>query len=51
MPIKQTIPRSSGKRVILTIDYNKCLTPHYKPHKPLLTPLKKHGGRNNTGKI
>lgn len=51
MPIKQTIPRSSGRRVILTIDYNKCLTSNYKPHKPLLTPLKKHGGRNNTGKI
>ncbi|AFO52155.1 50S ribosomal protein L2 [Candidatus Mycoplasma haematolamae str. Purdue] len=51
MAIKQTVPRSSGKRVILTIDYAKILTKDYKPYKPLLTPLKKHSGRNSSGRI
>ncbi|KMZ96321.1 50S ribosomal protein L2 [Plasmodium vivax North Korean] len=51
MAIKQTIPRSSGKRVIITLDYSKSLTKRCEPYRPLLTTLKKHGGRNNTGKI
>ncbi|CCE66716.1 50S ribosomal protein L2 [Candidatus Mycoplasma haematominutum] len=51
MAIKQTVLRSSGKRVVLTIDYRNTLTRGYKPHKPLLKTRKKHAGRNNTGQI
>ncbi|ADX97959.1 50S ribosomal protein L2 [Mycoplasma suis] len=50
MAIKQKVPRSSGRRVVISIDYNKTLTKD-RPHKPLLTKLKKHAGRNNTGQI
>ncbi|AGX89086.1 50S ribosomal protein L2 [Mycoplasma parvum] len=50
MAIKQKVPRSSGKRVLITIDYKKVLT-NDKPYKPLLRKLKKHAGRNNTGQI
>lgn len=50
MPTKQVITRSSGRRRIILINYREALTTS-KPYKPLTEPLKKTGGRNNTGKI
>ncbi|AAB96311.1 50S ribosomal protein L2 [Mycoplasmoides pneumoniae] len=53
MPIKKIISRSnSGIHHSTVIDYKKLLTTNKnKPEKSLLVTLKKHGGRNNQGKI
>lgn len=50
MAIKQVVTRSSGRRKIILINYKKSLTAD-KPVKSLTKPIKKNGGRNNTGRI
>lgn len=50
MAIKQVVTRSSGRRKIILINYKKTLTAE-KPVRSLTKPLKKNGGRNNTGRI
>lgn len=50
MSIKTIKPRSSGRRIIRLVDYKKSLTTST-PKKSLTKILKKHGGRNNLGKI
>ncbi|MCD5411560.1 50S ribosomal protein L2 [Thermodesulfovibrionales bacterium] len=50
MGIKKFKPTSTGRRFQSAVDYKKDITTD-KPHKPLTGPLKKTGGRNNTGRI
>ncbi len=49
MPVKQFKPTSAGVRGMSKLDTSDITTD--KPHKPLLTKLKKHSGRNNNGRI
>ncbi len=49
--IKVYKPTSAGRRNSSVIDYKSVLTANTTPEKSLLEPLKKQGGRNNTGMI
>ncbi|HRH23399.1 MAG TPA: 50S ribosomal protein L2, partial [Candidatus Magasanikbacteria bacterium] len=49
MPIKIHKPTSAGRRNSSVQDFSD-ITKH-NPEKSLIVPLKKHAGRNNTGKI
>jgi large subunit ribosomal protein L2 len=49
MSVKKIKPNTPGQRFRISPDFSE-LTGH-RPHKPLLVPLKKRGGRNNTGKM
>ena len=49
MPIKKIKPTTPGQRFRVAIDFSGLTKK--KPEKRLLLPLKKKGGRNNTGKI
>ena len=49
MPVKTYKPTSPGRRHGSVLDYSKLTKK--KPEKALLRPLKKTGGRNNTGRI
>lgn len=48
--MKRYNPRSASRRNMVTIPYKELLTAST-PHKALTKGLKKHGGRNNTGRI
>ena len=50
MAIKITKTRSSGRRIVASVDYKKVLTTD-KPTKSLLAKNQKQGGRNNRGVI
>ncbi|MCC3160924.1 MAG: 50S ribosomal protein L2 [Mollicutes bacterium PWAP] len=50
MAIKKFKPTTNGRRHMTSLDYKKNLSGH-DPEKSLLLNLKKHAGRNNTGKI
>ena len=49
MAIRKINPTSPGQRGMTKCDYQEITTD--KPEKSLLKPLKKHSGRNNTGRI
>lgn len=49
MAIRVINPTSPGQRGMTRADYQEITTD--KPEKSLLKPLKKHSGRNNTGRI
>ena len=49
MPVKKYKPTSAGRRGASVNDYAELTGS--KPAKSLLVPLKKHGGRNHSGKI
>ena len=49
MAIKKYNPTTNGRRNMTVLAYNEITTD--KPEKSLLAPLKKKGGRNNTGRI
>jgi large subunit ribosomal protein L2 len=49
MALKQFRPTSPGRRFMSTPSFEE-LTKE-RPHKPLTAPLKRSGGRNNTGRI
>ena len=49
MAIRKHKPTSSGRRFQSVQTFDEITTT--KPHRPLLRPLKKSGGRNNTGAI
>ena len=49
MAIKKYKPTSNGRRNMTTSDFAEITTD--KPEKSLLAPLKRKGGRNNTGRI
>ncbi len=49
MAIKKYKPTSNGRRNMTTSDFAEITTD--KPEKSLLSPLKRKGGRNNTGRI
>jgi large subunit ribosomal protein L2 len=49
MAIKNYKPTSPGRRGMTNVDFADITTD--KPYKPLLRPLKKKGGRNNSGKV
>ncbi|MDD3437458.1 MAG: 50S ribosomal protein L2 [Candidatus Gastranaerophilales bacterium] len=49
MAIRKINPTSPGQRGMTKSDYQEITTD--KPEKSLLKPLKKHSGRNNTGRI
>lgn len=49
MGIKILKPTSPGRRGMSQVDFSEVTTD--KPYKPLLKPLKKKAGRNNSGKI
>ena len=49
MPIRHYNPTSPGRRDMSGYTFEELTTD--KPHKPLLAPLSKKGGRNNTGRI
>lgn len=49
MAIRTINPTSPGQRGMTRADYQEITTD--KPEKSLLKPLKKHSGRNNTGRI
>ena len=49
MTIKKYKPTSPGRRFQTAVSRDKLSK--VKPHKPLLAPLKKSGGRNNTGSV
>ena len=48
MAIKKYKPTSNGRRNMTSSDFAEITTD--KPEKSLLTPLKRKGGRNNTGR-
>ena len=50
MAIKKFKPTTNGLRHMTTLDYKTNLSGH-NPEKKLLVSLKKHAGRNNSGKI
>lgn len=50
MAIKKYKATTNGRRHMTSLDYRKNLTGHT-PEKTLLTPLKSHAGRNNSGSI
>jgi large subunit ribosomal protein L2 len=49
MGIRKFNPTSPGRRFQSSSDYSDLTT--NKPHKPLTRPLRKTGGRNNTGEV
>jgi large subunit ribosomal protein L2 len=49
MAIKKYAPTTAARRQISVVDYSGLSK--VEPEKSLLKPLKKHSGRNNTGKI
>ena len=49
MPIKILKPTTPGRRKYSVNAFTELTGD--KPHKPLIAPLKKHAGRNNTGRI
>jgi len=49
MAIKKYNPTTPSRRQMTVIDYSELTK--IKPEKSLLEPLKKHSGRNNTGRI
>jgi large subunit ribosomal protein L2 len=49
MPLKKYSPTSPGRRFMTTADFSELTKKE--PEKSLVTPLKKSGGRNNSGKI
>ena len=49
MGVKQYKPTSAGRRFTSVSDFAEITT--NKPYKPLLEPIKKHGGRNNSGHL
>ena len=49
MALKKFKPTTPGRRWMTGIDYSELTTS--KPHKALTVTLKKHSGRNNTGRI
>ncbi|MFA7507809.1 MAG: 50S ribosomal protein L2, partial [Bacilli bacterium] len=49
MGIKKYKPTTNGRRNMTTLTYDEITTSS--PEKSLLQPLKKKGGRNNTGRI
>ncbi len=49
MGIKQYKPTSSGRRFMTVSDFSEVT--HGEPEASLIRPLKKHGGRNNAGRI
>lgn len=49
MAIRKINPTSPGQRGMTKSDYQEITTD--KPEKSLLKPIKKHSGRNNTGRI
>ena len=48
MAIKSFKPYSPGRRMMTVASFDEITTD--KPHKPLLAPLKSHGGRNQQGR-
>src|SRR5438552_1442421 len=56
MPVRQYKPTSPGKRFRSVSTFEELTRKEGKkqpvdPHKPLLEPLKKSGGRNNKGRV
>jgi large subunit ribosomal protein L2 len=52
MSLKKTRPLTPGQRFKLTDSFEDLtLNSHNKPEKSLLRPMRKKGGRNNTGKM
>jgi large subunit ribosomal protein L2 len=56
MPIRKYKPTTPGTRFRAVSTYTELTkiagtNQHVKPHKPLLEPLKKSGGRNNKGRV
>jgi len=51
MGIRQYKPTSAGRRNASVSDFSEITDPSKKPEKALIVRLKKHGGRNNQGKI
>ena len=49
MGLRKLKPITPGQRHKIISTFEEITTD--KPHKPLLAPLKKSGGRNNTGKM
>ncbi len=49
MGIRKFKPTSPGRRFQSSSDYAEVTSD--RPHKPLMSPLKKSGGRNNTGEV
>jgi large subunit ribosomal protein L2 len=49
MPIRKHKPTSAGRRFQSVQTFDEITTS--KPHKPLLEPLKRSGGRNNRGEL
>lgn len=49
MGVKKYKPTSAGTRFRSGLDYSEIT--HTKPHKPLVRPLKRSGGRNSSGRI
>jgi large subunit ribosomal protein L2 len=49
MALRQLKPITPGTRFYSVSSFNEITTDH--PYKPLVRPLKKSGGRNNTGRI
>src|SRR5436189_6104846 len=49
MGVRQFKPTSPGRRFMTISDFDEVTTD--KPEKSLLAPVKRHGGRNNTGRI
>ena len=49
MGVRQFKPTSPGRRFMTISDFDEITTD--KPEKSLLAPVKRHGGRNNTGRI
>jgi len=49
MGMRKFKPTSPGRRFQSSPDYAEVTSD--RPHKPLMSPLKKSGGRNNTGEV
>src|SRR6476661_44813 len=49
MGVRQFKPTSPGRRFMTISDFDEVTRD--KPEKSLLAPVKRHGGRNNTGRI
>ena len=49
MGVRQFKPTSPGRRFMTISDFDEVTTD--KPEKSLLAPVRRHGGRNNTGRI
>ena len=49
MPLRRLKPTSPGRRNTIISDFSEITTS--KPERTLLAPLRKRGGRNNTGRL